>query len=267
MWFKSLTGSSPVATHSISRPSNSRMACILTVAIIGVFAAIPLPAQTATSFSENFAGPTINGALQDLSGNYVFNGSAANPTDSRTYIATVATDYLNYDFTAMLTYTVQSGTGGNNMFFGIGSGLPDPNFYDEPLTAVYLRSDPDNFNSGGAHVTLNDGAGNVTEGSTIGSPGDGTSRALLTKTGDTVTFAVDPNSSSGAFVAAYSESFSVANDLAFLNDANSSLFFGSTTGTTFQALTVDVAAVPEPSVLALFALGSVGVRQILRRRK
>lgn len=267
MRFKLSAGKSAVATNPIVRSLDSKLAYTLVVATLGMFASGRLPAQTATSFSENFAGPTINGALQDMAGNYVFNGSAANSTGSRTYIATVATDYLDYDFTAQLTYTVQSGYGGDNMFFGIGSGLPDPNFYDEPLTAVYLRSDPADFNSGAAHITLNDGAGNVAEGSTIGSPGDGTSRVLITKIGDTVTFAVDPNSSSGTFVSAYSESFSVVNNLSFLNDANGSLFFGAANGTSFQALSVDVAPTPEPTTMALFAGGSLLGWQMLRRRK
>jgi hypothetical protein len=176
-------------TKLTARPSHFRKTLLVMLAGIGLFPAVLASAQTAASFTEDFSGPTLNSALQDTGGTYSLGSGAANTTGNRTYISTVATDFLNSDFSAMLTYTVQDG---GLVFFGVGSGQPDPNFYDEPLDAIYMRSDPASFNSGAVHVSVNNNS-SVNEGAAFGFPGDGTSRALITKTGDTITFAVDPN--------------------------------------------------------------------------
>ena len=187
-----------------------------------------------------------------------------NSTDSWTYISTVATDFLSVDFTAVLTYTVAGSGGDPSVFFGVGSGQPDANFYGEPISAVYMRSGPADFGSGQVEITLNDGAGNVNAGSALGYPGNGTSRVKIVKVGDSLTFEFDPNSSSGTFVSAFSQSFSVSSDLSFLNDTNSSIFFGASTASVLNNVTVTVTDTPEPSALALLALGGFVVAQISR---
>jgi hypothetical protein len=246
--------------RSFAFPGNVRKALLLAWAAVGILATLHGTAQTATSFSENFGGPTINAALQ-APGDYSFNGEATNTTGVRTYVSTVASDFLAHDFTATITYTLQ---GNGFAFFGIGSGQPDANFYDEPLNAIYLRSPPPSFDSGNVHVSLNNND-SVNEGSPIGSA-SGTSEMQIAKTGDTITFSLDPGNS-GSFVPLYSESFSVAGDVAFLDDTDSSLFFGVDDATVVNSLSVDVVPTPEPSAAGLSILGGLCGWRVWRRRK
>ncbi len=244
---------------SFAFPVNARKALLLAWVAVVILAALQGPAQTATSFSENFDGPSINAALQ-APGNYSFNGEATNTTGVRTYVSTVASDFLAHDFTATITYTLQ---GNGFAFFGVGAGLPDANFYGEPLNAIYLRSPPPGFDSGNVHVTLNNND-NVNEGSPIGSA-SGTSEMQIAKTGDTITFSLDPGTS-GSFVPVYSESFSVPGDVAFLDDSDSRLFFGVDTATVVNSLSVNVVPTPEPSAVELSILGGLFGWQVWRRR-
>ena len=88
----------------------------------------------------------------------------------------------------------------------------------------------------------------------------------IAKTGDTITFSLDPGNS-GSFVPLYSESFSVAGDVAFLDDTDSSLFFGVDDATVVNSLSVDVVPTPEPSAAGLSILGGLCGWRVWRRRK
>ena len=235
--------------------------------LIGITVSTILSASAAVSFSENFAGGTLNSALQAPSPNYYsFNGPAtiAEASD-RSYIATTATDFLAADFTATLTYTIASGN--DSMFVGIGNGTPAGGFYGEPDKAIYLRACPPNFGSGQVHVTINNGAGSVNEGATLVNLLSGaTSRVQITKTGDSLTFALDYNSSSGTFVADYSQTFSLASSVGFLDNSDSRFFFGTQAGVTFNALDVNITPVPEINPLVPASLMLVGAVTWQRRR-
>ena len=233
----------------------------------------PVTALSQASVSELFTGPSLNPLLElSQPGGYSYGGGgASNNTGQRGYIRTTATNFNTVDFTLMVTYTISTtGKGGDPVaFIGLGSGSPDGSYYDEPLSAVYLRSFPNDFGDGNTQMSLNDGAGNVTELTPFGSDfgiGTGTHRALLTKVGDTLTFSIDAHSSSGTFVADYSTTLSLAGDAPFLDATNSRLFIGTQDpGTTFQSMSITV--VPESATVGVGAgLAVLGVAFGWRRR-
>lgn len=232
-----------------------------------------ITATAATSFTENFSGATINPNLTAPS-EFLFgpnaspNGTAQNPSGTRRYVTTVASDYNTVDFVYEITYTVIGPTPNQTAFIGFGSGVPDPNFFTEPHTSIYLRQFPDAFESGQLRLTLSsapqvppNGPPEVIISGNLG-PGDGTYRARITKTGNVVTLSEDVDYTGGVFTPDYSVSRDMATDLSFLNSENSRLFFGVQNGnTTFDDLSVTV--VPEPSCVLLFLSG---VALCFRRR-
>jgi hypothetical protein len=61
----------------------------------------------------------------------------------------------------------------------------------------------------------------------------------------------------GPFVPAFGQSFSVSGGVSFLNDTNSGIFFEAATASVLNIVTVMVTHTPEPSALALLAVGGV----------
>ena len=229
-----------------------------------------LPAQAAGNLTEDFSGPALGPGLEfSAPDSYSFSTGFASPEgDSRQYIRTVATDFGAGDFVLSLTFRVASGDGGaGTAFIGLGTGSPDSDYYDEPLNSVYFRSAPADFGDGFLQLSINSGAGNVAELTTLGNPGDGTHRALLTKVGDTLTFSLDANSSSGPFVADDTITLNLADErFAFLDNTNSRLFFGGQ-GTTvgFDQASISY-SVPEPGSAAMF-VGAVTLGFACWRRR
>ena len=226
------------------------------------------PARAQTTLSENFAGPTLVAGLELSSeGSYTIGGSATNTSGQGAYIRTSASDFNLVNFSLLVTYTVTDGSGSGGMaIMGLGSGIPDDNYYTEPLQSVYVRSFPNDFGDGNVQPSINSATGNVAELATFGEPGPGTHRLLLTKSGDVITFAVS-NAASGTFTADYTATFSLAGDLPFLDATNSRLFVGSEgAGASFDSFVLTTSAVPEPAATAVLA-GLVALLGAARRAR
>lgn len=232
--------------------------------------------HAALIITEDFSGSTINPNLVAPS-EFLFGpnstpvGTAQNPSGLRRYVTTTATDFNTMDFVFEITFSVNGTTPDQTPFFGMGSGLADPNFFFEPHTSIYLRQFPDAFESGQLRATISSGAQVVpnqppefTISPTPG-PGNGTHRAQLKKIGDLVTLSMDENYAGGAFTADYSFSRNLSTDLSFLNSTNSRLFFGVQSGaTTFDNLSI--VAVPEPSNTVILVGGILLCAGITRYR-
>ncbi|WP_157772354.1 hypothetical protein [Lacunisphaera limnophila] len=243
---------------------------VVLLLILGLLAAVRL--RAAESLTETFAGPALGTGWElSLADSFTLaDGLATNTAGDGQYIRTTATDFRDFNFTLELTYSNQDGFGGAGIvFFGLGAGLPDENFYTEPLQALYLRHAPGDFGDGFLQPSLNSGPGTVDEMTVLGLPGSGTHRALVTKTEAMLVFSVDAASSGGSFVADYTTTFDLGEvRFSFLDATYSRLFFGSQGGgVSFDAatLTVTGAAIPEPGayavVLGLAALGLVAGRR------
>ena len=231
-----------------------------------------------TSFAESAETQTIDftsvnttpTGLTTSADNWSYSGSGAFVNNnSRSYIRTTRTDFNDVDFTALLVYTV-SGSGGSPIaFFGFGKGTRDKN-YGEPQGSLYLRNPPAGFNNGRVDFNINSDTNGISYSTIYGvqplpGTGSGQHKAQITKSGDSITIAVD-SSGTGSFVPGFSKIFSMEDDLAFLDSSNSSIFFGSQVSTTtFQSLTLTV--VPEPSTYALLLLSGAASLWALRRRK
>ena len=239
---------------------NKSLALTVTLLIAG-----EIVSTAATSFTEDFSGTTINSNLAAPS-EFIFGpnsspiGTAQNPSGTRRYITTVATDFNTVDFVFEVTYTVGTPTAAQTPFIGFGSGAEDSNFFFEPHTSIYLRQFPDDFESGQLRLTISSAAQIPPQNppeyalSDTPGPGNGTHRARITKTGNIVTLSEDEDYTGGVFTPDYATSRNITTDLAFLNNTNSRLFFGVQSGnTTFDSLTVSV--VPEPSSMLLVVGG------------
>ncbi len=225
--------------------------------------------QAASTFSEDFNATTITSDLTAQSGwvfgsNSTITGSAQNPSGTRTYITTTATDYNTADFTAQVQVHLNGGGGNGIGFVGFGSGTPIGE-YGEPTDSLYLRMGPSNF---GPFVDANIQPTGVNASLADPSLGNGTYLVQVQKVGDNITLGVEQNYVSGAFVATPGMTYtaSLSSDLPFLNSSNSTIFFGSqVANTTFDNFSVTVTAAPEPSRALLIAMGC-GLALLRRRR-
>jgi hypothetical protein len=240
----------------------------ITITIFAISLAVLSPSEAAQSIVETFDGPSLNSGLElSVAGSYTLAGGQAfnNSSPLRQYIRTVATDFRSADFTLLITYTVANNSAsGGAAFIGIGGGMPDAGFYEEPLAALYFRHLPTDFASGIVNPSINNGSGGVSELSSLGNPGSGTHRAQLFKLGNTITYGIQQNYTTGNFFADYSATFDLTESrFSFLNDTNSRLFFGGDNiQTKFDNVTI---AVPEPSSALLIGLGGLGF--LARRRR
>jgi|GEM_PF-1546483 len=239
---------------------------VLTAVVISSFGTA---LQAASTFSENFDSTTITSDLTAQAGwvfgsNSTITGTAQNPSGTRTYVTTTATDYNTVDFTAQVKVHLNGGSGDGTGFVGFGSGTP-AGTYGEPGNSLYLRLGPSDF---GPFVDANIQPSGAN--ATLANPslGNGDYLVQVQKIGDSITLGVEQNYSSGAFVATPGMTYtaSLGSDLPFLDSTNSTIFFGSQVGnTTFDDFSVTVAAAPEPSKALLAALGGGFV--LLRRRR
>lgn len=217
-----------------------------TIAII----AFDTAAKAADSFSENFSNTNITTRLIAPAG-YIFGtnatpvGTAQNAvfSDFREYITTAAADYNTVDFVMEITVSVRGPGPSQTAFVGFGSAIPDPNYFTEPHTSIYLRLFPDDFLDGALGLSISTDPSHHEEAVDSSSlhPGEGTHRVQLRKVANVLRLSCDVDYAGGPFVADYSVTRRMDTDLAFLNDSNSRLFFGvQGTNTTFDDLTVTV---------------------------
>jgi hypothetical protein len=219
-----------------------------------------LPATAAVSISENFNGATINSALTAPAG-WDYNGSANKTNNVRDFVATVATDYLNVDFTMTVDYTLASGGGPGIALFGFGSAVANPNWFGTPGDAFWAESRPSDFDSGDVQWSIMAGLGTAPAETTFATASDGSHRFRIQKTGNSITLSIDIGAN-GTYDGSVTKSLSP--DLPFLNNTNSRLFFGTqSNNATFDNLVITV--VPEPGSSALAGLAAMGL--LARRRR
>lgn len=214
--------------------------------------------QSATSFTESFDGPELSNQLSIPSG-YVF-GGAALPVGSiqnldgslpRRFITTTASDFNTVDFQFEITTKVTSGGPENGAYIGLGASTSNiPGSYPEPHTSIYFRIFPAGF-GGTVDVGTSPSYPNwtYTNLSTAPHPAEGNYRVRIRKVGDEVTLSCMTNYSGQPFVASYSISKSLTNNLSFLNQFNSRLFFGvQGSGTTFDDLDIIAGCTPHRAI-------------------
>ncbi len=164
----------------------------------------PKPVET-VRIVEKFTDGKLGAAFeQNPPGRYAIVPGAAvyqqQPTDNgrqpRGYIRTVATDFCDRDFTFEATFQVSEFN--NYIFFGLGDGVPNANYWDVVTCGLVLDFVPV---SGGAFVRfyhpfsdsrgIGDAGRIVTEVAPSGRLGPGRHRFRMSKVGKWVRFAVD----------------------------------------------------------------------------
>lgn len=209
-------------------------------------------------FSEDFnasslATPLIVPTLYSSGSNATPNGSLQNVvfTDFREFVRTSATDYNTVDFQMDITVSVSGSNPSQTAFVGIGSAIPDPNYFTEPHTSIYMRLFPDDFLNGSLGLTITPDASSHVESilSNPPHPGAGEHRVRIRKQGNLLTFGVDADYAGADFIADYSVTKQMDVDLPFLNGSNSGLFFGvQGPGTTFDNLQIKRVSVPDQGI-------------------
>ncbi len=245
--------------------------CITLAAAIGVCVLLTAPTAKAVpvSFAEGFsgAGSLPSPFLEQSTGGTAatFNGvNAAFPgagSGGRSYLRTVADDYNTASFVADITVTLLSNGGNGVAFFGMGTGEPFPSFFNEPRIGphIYMRPGPDNFLGGAINFT--DQAVEIPFGGDLAGTGTHRLRMVWDAVLQQMTFAIDQDYTGGAFSATSTFGTFDGSNNGF-GITNSRIFFGGTSGTTFDDLVVSV--VPEPASLTMMTLGSLLLRRARR---
>ena len=181
-----------------------------------------------TSFKADFNANVLPATLEESGPSPIYTGG--NVTfpepwnESRRYLRTKA-NYNTTNFIAEITVTVQSGYGGPGMgFFGVGSGVGDPNFYFEPRVppTTYARISP--YDWGDGFVEIVDSQQEHIE-QIIEAAGDGTHRVRITWNHVTRNFtvAIQKNYSGGPF--SPTATIGTVSQESF-GDTNTRIFFG-----------------------------------------
>jgi PKD repeat protein len=140
----------------------------------------------------------------------------------RKYLRTNITDYNTKDFTAEVTYNQGGGDPWGLIFFGIGEPGLDGNV--EPNRGVFLRLHPAGNNTGDGLVGRN--STNYFSNTFTG-PGNGLVKIRLSKTGNMLSFYLDPGNTGNFTQYGSSIDITGANFSTTLNSSNSSIFFGT----------------------------------------
>ncbi|MDZ4403125.1 hypothetical protein [Prosthecobacter sp.] len=235
------------------------------------------PVCATAFFTEDFSG-SLNANLQDPLSAYTISGGTIHKTTSsgaadRAYISTISGDYINADFVFEITLNSPNDSS-SMMFVGLGSGLGNSGYGNEPQDSLYLRIHSPDFVGG-----LDDNRGRVDAATLTGSgpatilqqnfyalgTSPGTHRIRLTKANDALTFDLDRDYT-GLFSSDMTYTVAdISTTAPFINGTNSHLFFGGAkTTASWDDLSI-TGSVPEPSRTLLAALAFASL--ILRRRR
>ena len=223
------------------------------------------------SFTESFDGPALNPNLEVTNGfgGYSITGDIGNTTNTREYVRTVDGDYTDFLYEIDLTHT--SFNSGGITFAGIGSGLPDPSFTNEPGNTLMFRFHNPGLIAGRVDLAFWHANGNfINDGLLNYNLFNAPMRIRFERVGDFVTAGFDAQFS-GTYSADFQQVIDL-NDAQFADlkaqlDSQTHLMFGGSSGTRFDNLTAQgsIVSVPEPglTVLGLLAVGAT----IYRRKR
>jgi len=243
---------------------------MLTAALIVI--TITSAANASTIFSDDFTSPTWNSNFQSTNGYVIAFGEAFNASNSRSYVRTNDSDYLNFSYELTVTSAPHSG---EIAFIGIGSGLPESTRANEPgFGSLMLRVHNPALASGRIDFAFWDDENNGTN-TIFEIIGNHTAfntplRARIERSGDDLTMSYDIGYD-GSFSADESRTYDLASPaLAPVKtalDAESRLFFGSQFAQTkFDDFSVAPVPVPEPNSMTIL-LGLCFIPLLIRRSK
>lgn len=233
-----------------------KKSCILTISALAALTS-GYPALANVFFTDTFtSGPSTNWSNTNAA-TYT-GGKATFSNATRNYIYTIDTDYSKADFVATVQLTNGAGGQGNN-FFGMGQGLPDSGFFNEP------RAGGDNSyvllsyaGAGGwiASAWKNTSTYELLGTSTLPAGTTITAKLAWAAATSTATFSLDTDNDG-----TYDYGTSIVNTN--MASVTSRLFIGGSEENV--AIYADnFSVVPEPASLALLALGGLA---LFRRRR
>jgi len=180
-----------------------------------------LPVELITTGSKTWgAAQAGTGAL---SGEQVLVLQGATADAHRSYLKTIATDFISKEFSIEVLHN-QNGSGGNSIFF---FGIGDPGAGgSEPTNGIYTRFHPSGLE--GADMLANSSTSPSLFESLFNliGQGNGLSRIKMEKTGDILQFFIDVNNTGTYVQYGIDIDVSTAN-FDYLNATNSSIFIGT----------------------------------------
>ena len=232
-------------------------------------------AKADSFFVDHFNGPTFNPNLIDIDGTYFFSGGKTGTNGPRSYVRTLESNYASIDFQADLIYSIGGSGGGPGVFFGMGRGIKDPSFFNEPDAAIYALDHTNGFpfwpNSNVVVRVNAPGAGGISDKANTPFP-DGTAYTRITKIGDSITFQYDHNYNGSTFLPDGSYTASLSAVAPFLSTGPSYLFFGTDLSPSrfdsIQVSGINAAPVPLPAAVwgGVLLMGLVGAKRAVLGR-
>jgi hypothetical protein len=229
----------------------TRVMQLLTGAVL--ICTVALVSAASLNIVDNFGGHQLKPRhFNDLDGAFVVergvvrrSGDEGIYSEDRHYITTIRSDYLAFDWTYEVTFRSPSDGPPDILFIGVGSGRPDPTYFNEPANSLTFRIHQ-GWIEGRVDVAGHPTAPQFTYfaeaiGALLGHPGQPYSdyRARISKTGDSIEFSICelmPKRSQSRNSAQRCEpqfSHSIADMTVaapFLSVGNSYLFFGNGSG-------------------------------------
>lgn len=242
----------------------NRFGCFVLCAIISL--RFGNNGNSQTYFEEKFDGSGVSSLLY-IPSDYSISAGKITPAGPRTdYIRTIESAYNIVDFKMKLTIHLDNQASATGIaWVGLGSGLADANWFNQPKYSCYAALQPATQGGGGFtidSVPLPSDGPQVWQSRWVAAQSLGdTIRLEIIKNGNLLTFSLDPKFT-GNFNAVFSDTIEISNYAPYLDSSNSKLFFGSGAGTGFSDFSVS--PVPEPSAFSLLAVG-LGV--VLGRRR